>query len=181
MPVVASAEYAGPVRALVVAHKEHAAYSLSRPLGLLLAASAGFLAAHSSSRSVVLVPVPSRGSVVRQRGHDPLLRLTREAAGQLRADGCPAQVSRLLAQDRRVADQAGLDAAARALNLSGSMRVSGSRRPGHSPVVICDDVVTTGATLREAQRVLEEAGVVVLGGACVAATRRRSGVGAARR
>jgi predicted amidophosphoribosyltransferase len=38
--------------------------------------------------------------------------------------------------------------------------------------VLVDDVVTTGATLREAQRALEQAGFTVRGAATVAATRR---------
>ena len=40
-------------------------------------------------------------------------------------------------------------------------------------LVICDDVVTTGATLREAQRALEAVGLEVTAVAAVAATRRR--------
>jgi predicted amidophosphoribosyltransferase len=85
-----------------------------------------------------------------------------------------------------VVDQAGLGAAERAANLAGSMhcptellRRLASRRT-HGRVVICDDVVTTGATLREAQRALEAVGLEVSAVAAVAATRRRIATGAAR-
>jgi predicted amidophosphoribosyltransferase len=47
-------------------------------------------------------------------------------------------------------------------------------RTGH-PVtaVICDDVITTGSTAREAQRALEDVGLRVAAIGCVAATRKR--------
>ena len=88
--------------------------------------------------------------------------------------------ARLLRVRPGVVDQAGLDAAGRAANLARSMAVSGDvvrrlgRRRARVHVVVCDDVVTTGATLREAQRALESVGLPVLAAAAVAATRRRA-------
>jgi predicted amidophosphoribosyltransferase len=75
-----------------------------------------------------------------------------------------------LTQGRRVADQAGLGAAARQQNLAGAFRL---RRPiSTGAAVLVDDLVTTGSSLAEAARVLREAGIPVLGAATVAATVR---------
>ena len=177
LPFAAGA-YDGALRALVNAHKERRAFALARPLGHVLAAVVADLLRSVGTGPVVLVPVPSRRTVVRARGHDPLLRLTRHAAARLRRDGQQAAVARLLRPARAVRDQAGLDAEDRAANLAGSLRAARPARPGgpHGPgLVVVDDVLTTGATAREAQRALEEAGQVVVGVAVLAATRRRSG------
>ena len=176
-PPFSGGEYDGLLKALVNAHKERGAFSLAAPLGRVLGdVTTSLLDAAGWPRSgpVTLTPVPSRTAVVRRRGHDPLLRVARAAAARLRAQGTPATVSRLLVAGGVVQDQAGLGAAERAVNLAGTMRSVRPRtvrRPG--VLVVVDDVLTTGATAREAQRALEEAGVPVLGIATVAATRRR--------
>jgi predicted amidophosphoribosyltransferase len=165
---VATGEYAGLLQSLVLAHKEHGRFALAEPLGRLLATS---VLALTPDAPVTLVPVPSLPSVVRTRGHDPLLRTTRAAAVVLRGHGLRAAVAPVLRVTGRPDDQAGLDAAARAANLAGRFRLrTGSPATG---VVLCDDVITTGATVREAQRALEAGGLPVLGIALVAATRRR--------
>lgn len=176
-PVFAAAEYADPVRRMVLLHKERRVYGLARPLAQLLVAPV--LAAAPRAGRTVLVPVPSRPAVVRSRGHDPMLRITRSAAGLLRRGGADVVVRPLLRQRDVVADQAGLGAAERAENLADRMAVRGGllRRLARAGVpvsaVVCDDVVTTGSTAREAQRALEAVGVPVAAVCAVAATRRR--------
>jgi predicted amidophosphoribosyltransferase len=77
--------------------------------------------------------------------------------------GYAASSSRLL-RVGAVLDQSGLDAPARAANLEGSMSCPSpglarlARRLDRASVVVCDDVLTTGATAREAQRALAVSG-----------------------
>jgi predicted amidophosphoribosyltransferase len=177
----AATSYDGTVRAMVLGHKEHRLMSLARPLGELLALAAE--AALSDLRPVpalvLLVPVPSRPGSTRQRGHEPTLAITRAAAARLAAHGMDARAVPLLRTRPGLADQAGLDAAARAANLAGALRVHApavrrlarAGRPVH--VLVCDDVLTTGATAAEAQRALRGVGLSPLAVVAVAATRRR--------
>ncbi len=165
--------YEGPVRAMVLAHKEHGRLALARPLGVALAASVS-AAVEATYAPVLLVPVPSRRAATRQRGHDPLLRMTKCAASVMRAER-PTTVAPLLVAGRRLADQAGLSGAGRAANLSGAHRLRrwATPPPPGTVVVVVDDVVTSGASLTEAVRALRTAGVDVHGAAVVAATQRR--------
>jgi predicted amidophosphoribosyltransferase len=125
---------------------------------------------------LVLVPVPSRPSTVRARGHDPTGALV-AAAGRL--TGAPAVP--LLRTRPGLRDQAGLDAGERSANLAGSLHCPSAalrrlaRRCPRARIVVCDDVITTGATAREAQRALESVGLEVAAVAAVAATRRIRG------
>ncbi|MFF5672621.1 ComF family protein [Streptomyces hygroscopicus] len=122
---------------------------------------------------LLLVPVPSARRAVGARGHDPARRIALAAAGVLRGGGCPAKVPAVLRQRRRVTDQSGLDARQRLANVTGALgAVPGSGRLlVAGPVVLVDDVMTTGASLAEAARAVRAAGGLVIGAAVVAAPR----------
>jgi predicted amidophosphoribosyltransferase len=173
----AAAVYDGTVRSMVLGLKERRLLGLAVPLARLLAAAVACELPRGSP--LVLAPVPSRPRVVRARGHDPTHAIAVRAARQLTRGGLDVEVRRLLRLRTGVVDQSGLDAAERAANLAGSMRARGRavrgvlRRHVEVRVVVCDDVLTTGSTAREAQRALEEAGLEVVRVATVAATPRR--------
>jgi predicted amidophosphoribosyltransferase len=163
MDVCASGAYERALRSALIAYKEHGRHDLAPPLGRLLARA---VAAGAADRAV-LVPIPSTAAASRARGGDQLLGLVRVAARQAHVP-----VERPLAFARAVEDSAGLDRAERAANLREAMV---SRPPrGPRPAVIVDDIVTTGATLREARRALLSAGWTVAGAAAVAATPRHA-------
>lgn len=179
--VYAALTYADEARAVLLAHKERGALPLAPPLGAALAAAVRAAVAadpssprcrapdQTSTRSaaalpgsrtpVLLVPVPSARRAVAARGHDPVRRIALAAAGLLRREGVPARVVRVLRQRRIVADQAGLSAAERAVNLRGALEVApggerllGSAGGRPAQVVVVDDLMTTGASLAEAAR-----------------------------
>lgn len=172
------ADYDGAIRAMIVGHKDRGQFSFARVLAGLLAESVrAAVALHDGP--VVLVPVPSRPGSSRRRGYDPMGTLARLATAQLRASAYDAVWAPLLASSRHVVDQAGLSAGDRARNLAGSMTCPSpglarlARRRARARVVICDDVLTTGASVAEAQRALGAVGLGPIAIATIAATRRR--------
>jgi predicted amidophosphoribosyltransferase len=128
------------------------------------------------------VPVPSSARSRRARGADVAALLAARTARQVRCAGAAVRVARVLRQRRRVDDQAGLGAGARARNVAGAFALRGGFSPGPcrlppgAVVVVVDDVVTTGASAAEACRVLQGAGAVVLGVAAVAWTPLRAAI-----
>ncbi|MFF7654300.1 ComF family protein [Streptomyces sp. NPDC007983] len=176
LPVVhAAVDYVDEARAVLLAHKERGALRLAGPLGGALAgavraAARGALPGAWES-PLLLVPVPSARRAVGARGHDPARRIAFAAAGVLRRAGCPARVPAVLRQRRRVTDQSGLGARQRRENVTGALEAvpGGGRLLVAGPVVLVDDLMTTGASLAEAARAVAEAGGRVVGGAVVAA------------
>ncbi len=150
VPVFALGRYAGPRRRAIVALKEHGRRDLVAPLALALADGVhrltcwGILAADPT-----VVPAPTRRWAARRRGGDPVTRIA--AASGMR-------VSPALRTAAGVRDSTRLTSAARERNIAGRVRLI--RRPV-GEVLLVDDVLTTGATAREAVRTLSAAGVGV--------------------
>ena len=111
------------------------------------------------ARPTLFVPVPLHRSRLRERGYNQAVELLRPLARSLRI---PLADS-LLARTRPTPAQANLDAPARRRNLRGAFEFHAAALEGTVPasvhVALVDDVMTTGATLRECARVLRRAGI----------------------
>lgn len=168
----ASASHHGAVRAALAQYKEEGQFGLLRTLGHMLAASA--CAAAPADGRIVLVPIPSSRMSNARRGYDAVGELAREAASSLRGIGLDCRVQRGLRQARKVADQSGLGARERPINMADALTLRSTWGLEGRAVIVVDDIITTGASLAEAVRVLHRAGFRPAGLAVVAATERRS-------
>ena len=149
---------------------------------------------------VLLIPAPSSAQSVRRRGYAPANLLVQEAVRQLnqrlpasvrvravdvigyaprnrRGSGASLSsrmVSSLLGASEAKSEQKSLGAVGRAERMHGALRVMEPALCAGRVSIICDDVVTTGATASEMVRVLQDAGSRVLGVCAVAAVPKKA-------
>lgn len=160
VPCWALAGYRGAPRAAVLAVKEHCRWDLTKPLGVALARGLDRL--RDTDRELILIPAPSRAASARRRGGDPVTRSAIVAASWL--PGC--RLVRMLRMRPGVRDSVGLGHSDRQHNLHGRIMVATTRPPSalfpaNAEVVLIDDVLTTGVTMRESVRALADADVTV--------------------
>jgi ComF family protein len=111
------------------------------------------LAAGSSA----LVPIPLAPKRLRQRGYNQSEALARALGSRWKLPVLP----HVLERTRETPTQTALTPETRLANVAGAFGVSNdqwSMIHDHSTLIIVDDVFTTGATLAEAARALEQAG-----------------------
>lgn len=196
--VVASGEYRDALSQSILAFKNHGRTELGPQLSRCLARALDTTAAPppatplASMPTVLLVPIPSTGSGWRRRGYDPvalLLRtLVREGRLPFGMEVVPLlRIKTRLPWHRR--HQKGLGRAARRRNIRNTMKIKQkfvrSFRLKAKPsgqnvieVVLVDDVLTTGSTLREAAKTLGLSGFRVRAAVVLAAARAPSGTSA---
>ena len=129
VPLWVTAYYAGSVRRAIVAYKEEGITSLRKPLSFAIANGIAHFA--------------------QQYEEDAIGELALAGA---RAAGLPPRaLQRMIHMNPLVRDQGGLGAAARRENMAGALALApslGARSSAH--LVLIDDVVTTGETVRAA-------------------------------
>ncbi|WP_025272664.1 ComF family protein [Haloglycomyces albus] len=155
-PIATAGPYQGVLVEALCEYKERSRRELALPLSRILmpvvTAVAGSL--DQSESQVTVVPIPTTPRAYRRRGFDHV----RHVARRLPAAVAPWLKARNRPDSVGLDDRSRLRAARRSLYL-GSVPSTAPR----GAVVLLDDVVTTGATMRVARELLEAAGIEVHG------------------
>lgn len=174
VPLWSGGVYSDPLKRVISQAKDHQQRGGIPVLSIRLALAAASLVDECRPQGKgVLIPIPSQPRVVRRRGLDFTATLAHQTSRHLSRLGLETQVSQPFSYTRVVHDQSRLATGARQDNLHRSLAVR--REPSQGWIVLVDDVVTTGASLKEAYRALTEAGHMVEGMATIATTTLRHG------
>jgi len=171
IPLAIAHRYTPPVDAMIYRYKDNAIPELARLLANLLCGAITQIPRpdHKLGQLPILIPIPSRKSSVRARGFDPVIRI----ADHLANEGFP--VAPWLVDQRGAGRSKTLGTADRMYAAHDAFRVgripeSYVRNP--IPVIVIDDVTTSGATFTAAVSQLLLAGVHVIGCAAIAGARK---------
>ena len=176
---MACGSYRGPLRRAVLAWKDHGDAECDGPFSDAMAAllhSEPLYGALAHVKAVGIVSAPSSWLSICTRGRSQLDSIADALAVQLRAWGVDARVYRAL-QVRRVRTKSVQTSSAqgRRERVAGHIRCRNSMRlPAGMPVIVIDDIVTSGATMRECIDVLRARGNTVLTGLALAHTPPRA-------
>lgn len=159
LPVLAWGTYGGSLKQLIAALKYQKRTQLAHPLGRRLAQV--WLATPMARRSLVVVPIPMHPEKQKQRGFNQAALL---AQAFCRQSGLPLK-QQGLCRSRATEAQFGLSATARQQNLAGAFElgIDFLRKPPQHPVLLLDDIYTTGATALSAAETLRRHQISVYG------------------
>jgi predicted amidophosphoribosyltransferase len=169
LTVYSAIPYSPVAKNILLAAKEHNIKSADQLVLNALRASLRELFQNNSS--CALVPIPSGRSANRRRGRDFINEIANTVAKDFGVAVLP-----LLEHHRNIRDQSKLNISGRRENLAMALSIKPQFRGNYSGenVVLLDDLVTTGATINEANRALTRGGFKVQAAAtaCVALRRR---------
>lgn len=159
--------YQGVVRHAILAWKDHDDTELDTIFGEVMASLLEHSAIHRSCRrqtAVLVVLVPSSPASMRRRGRrhiDPLSKAVANALCDYGFDAKPYRVLASIASGGRSVQQA--SSAQRAQRIGGRIALGSDAVMQGQQVVLVDDIITTGSTLRQCAQTCRQAGAEVIG------------------
>lgn len=156
-PVFAWGQYGGALKRAIAALKYESHPYLAQTLGQWMGQS---WLQHDFPSNLLVVPIPMHREKLQQRGFNQA-ELLAEGFCQITRFSLERQA---LLRIRSTEAQFGLSAEQRAKNLAGAMQVSPLwKGPQGRPILLLDDIYTTGATVNAATQALQQRSLKVYG------------------
>ncbi len=170
MPVFVWGNYHGTLKRAISALKYDNQPDLARPLGLWLAEA--WLTSPCAIAQAVVVPIPLHPNRQKQRGYNQAALIAESFCNstglKLRSLG--------LIRKKDTEAQFSLSPSQREQNLNRAFELGGEfcRHRPINPVLLVDDIYTTGVTARFAAQTLQQAGIAVAGVVAIATSQRHN-------
>jgi ComF family protein len=162
--------YGGALKRAIAALKYENQPQLAQPLGHWLGSSWLTSKVSAGKKKLIVVPIPLHAKKLQQRGYNQAELLAQSFCDftglSLQAQG--------LERMRATEAQFGLSPSEREQNLVGAFRLGKKiqARLPITPVLLVDDIFTTGATGRAAAQTLQQSGIPVYGLIAIATTQK---------
>lgn len=159
LPIFAWGVYSGGLKRAIAALKYEHQPQLARPLGHWMGEA--WRSTRLISQRPIVVPIPMHPDKQKKRGFNQAELLAKGFCAVTRLPLCADGLVRC----RSTEAQFGLSVADREQNLADAFELGASwqRRQPESPILLLDDIYTTGATARSAAAVLTQRGIAVTG------------------
>lgn len=169
LPIFVWGNYGGTLKRAIASLKYDNQTQLARPLGIWLAQA--WLKSQLAQPGLIVVPIPLHINKQKQRGYNQALLIAQsfcEVTGLRWQNG--------LERKRDTEAQFNLSPAQREQNVAMAFELSSKFRLHQptNPVLLLDDIYTTGATARFATQALQQQGIAVYGMVAIATSQRQN-------
>jgi ComF family protein len=166
IPIFAWGIYQGRLKSAIATMKYNNSPQLGELFGYWLGETWRASPLRHRSKKLTVIPIPLHASKLQKRGFNQAEIIARSFC-QITGDRLQTKI---LERVRATEAMFGLSYPQRQTNLIDAFQVSRSQQDFSNPILLVDDIYTTGATVREAAKVLREKKALVCGVAAIAAS-----------
>jgi len=170
LPVFVWGTYGGTLKRAIATLKYNNHPQLARPMGQWLAQDWLHSTVATSAQKFTVIPIPLHSSKLQKRGYNQAQLIAQRFCEVTGYQHQP----KILERFRETEAQFGLSQSEREQNLANAFVVGKSTQKisSISPVLLVDDIYTTGATIRSAAQTLRNRGIPVYGVVAIASSKQ---------
>lgn len=161
LPLFAWGEYSGKLKGAIAAMKYNNHPEIGYFLGCCLARTWVDYSPFSSTQKIRVIPIPLHGDKLKERGFNQAELI---AQGFCQVTDYP-RIKEGLERLKKTEAMFGLNPRQRETNVKDAFRIGKTlkKSSSHLPVLLLDDIYTTGTTVKEAAKTLRSQGIQVIG------------------